>query len=31
MPMVRLLDPETAHRAGVLLEKYHLGMSGKGF
>ena len=24
MPLVRKLDPETAHRAGVLLEKYHL-------
>lgn len=25
MPLVRRLDPEKAHRAGVLIEKYHLG------
>ena len=25
MPLVRRLDSETAHHAGVLLEKYHLG------
>ena len=26
MPLVRKLDCEKAHRAGVLLEKYHLGI-----
>ena len=28
MPLVRRLDPETAHHAGVLLEKFHLGIIG---
>lgn len=31
MPLVRKLDPETAHRAGVLLEKYHLGPVDRSF
>ena len=26
MPLVRMLECEKAHRAGVLLEKFHLGI-----